>query len=383
MTEPLASGGYAEGTRAVRAGLPPAVPGAPLLPSPTLAAPYHLDPDLGPQPGVDGYGRTDNPSWRYLEAAIADLEGADGCVVFSSGMAAVSAVLLTLLRPGDTVILPADGYYKTRAFAAARLVPQGIAVVEVPTAGPYPDFAGVRLVMLETPANPGLDVCDIAAISARAHAAGALVAVDNTAATPLGQLPLALGADFSLASGTKALAGHSDVLLGYVCAAAGLLDDVRTWRGETGGIPGAFDAWLAHRSISTLDLRLARQSATAGAIAAMLTARADVRSVRFPGLPTDPAYAVASAQMRRVPGIVAFTLPSAAHVARFLHASRLVGAATSFGGVHTTADRRAQWGDSVEPGMVRLSCGIEDTDDLVSDLSRALDEASASVPLAD
>lgn len=365
--------GYGDGTRAVHSGLPAPVPGEPMLPPPMLAAPYHLDPDVGPKPGIDGYGRTDNPSWRHLEAAITDLERADGCVLFSSGMAAVSAVLLSVLKPGDTVILPSDGYYKTRAFAAARLAPLGVTIVEVPTAGPYPVFAGVRLVLLETPANPGLDVCDIAAISASAHAAGAFVAVDNTAATPLGQLPLALGADFSVASGTKALTGHSDLLLGYVCAASSLLDDIRAWRGETGAIPGGFEAWLAHRSLATLDLRTARQSATALAVASMLLTRADVVSVRFPGLPTDPAHAIATAQMRRVPGIVTFTLASSARVARFLHASRLVSAATSFGGVHSSADRRAQWGDPVDEGLVRLSCGIEDTDDVVRDIADALD----------
>jgi cystathionine gamma-lyase len=209
-----------------------------------------------------------------------------------------------------------------------------------------------------------------------AHAAGALVAVDNTAATPLGQTPLALGADFSVASGTKALSGHSDVLLGYVCAAAGRLDDVRTWRGEAGAIPGGFEAWLAHRSLATLDLRLARQTANAEAIAAALVNRPDVTSVRFPGLAADPAFAIASAQMRRIPGIVTFTLASADHVARFLHASRLVNAATSFGGVHTTADRRAQWGDPVHEGLVRLSCGIEDAADLLTDLANALDAAA-------
>src|SRR6201999_1969225 len=132
---------------------------------------------------------------------------------------------------------------------------------EAPTAGPYPELAGVRLLLLETPANPGLDVCDIAELAATPHAAGALVAVDTTTATPLGQRPLALGADYSVASGTKALTGHSDLLLGYVCAVdAALADRVRAWRGETGGIPGGFDAWLAHRSLATLDIRLARQT---------------------------------------------------------------------------------------------------------------------------
>jgi cystathionine gamma-lyase len=278
-------------------------------------------------------------------------------------------VLYCVCKPGDTVVLPSDGYFKTRAFAAARL---DVKVLEVPTAGPYPSFDGVRLVLLESPANPGLDVCDIAELAARAHESGALVAVDNTTASPLGQRPLALGADISVASGTKALTGHSDMLLGYVCAAPSIVADIREWRGETGAIPGGFEAWLAHRSLATLDLRLSRQSASAAAIAEVLAAHPAVTDVRFPGRPSDPAYAVAARQMRRIPGIVTFTLPSAEHVARFLTASSLIAAATSFGGVHSSADRRAQWGDPVAEGLIRLSCGIEDTEDLIADLKTAL-----------
>src|SRR5439155_17001695 len=263
---------FGDGTRCVRAGLPPAVPGQPFLPGPVFAAPYHLD-ITGPAPGVDGYGRTDNPTWRALEAAIGELEGG-GCVVFSSGMAAIAAVLLTVLRPGDTVVLPADGYYRTRAFAAEALTGLGVTVREVPTAGRYPPFDGVALVLLETPANPGLDVCDIAALASVAHGAGALVAVDSTTATPLGQQPLALGADLVVASGTKALTGHSDLVLGYVAGPA--LDPIRNWRNGTGAVPGPFETWLAHRSLSTLDLRLARQSATAAAVADLLATRPEV-----------------------------------------------------------------------------------------------------------
>jgi cystathionine gamma-lyase len=287
----------------------------------------------------------------------------------------VSGVLLSVLHPGDTVLLPADGYYTTRSFASEFLADRGVSIREVPTAGPYPDLAGVRLVLLETPANPGLDVCDIAALAAVAHEAGALLAVDSTTATPLGQQPLALGADLVVASGTKALTGHSDVLLGYVAAGPELAARVRVWRNRTGAIPGPFEAWLAHRSLSTLDLRLARQAQNAAAVADLLAARSEVVQLRWPGRPDDPGYAVASRQMRRMPGVVTFTLPDAGHVARFLDAARLVFAATSFGGTHTTADRRAQWGDKAAEGLVRLSCGIEDTADLVADITAALDAA--------
>jgi cystathionine gamma-lyase len=362
-----------DGTRAVHAGLPPAEPGRPFLPGPVFAAPYHLDPESGP--GVNGYGRPDNPTRRGLEAAIGELEGGRA-LAFASGQAAITGMLLATLRAGDTVALPSDGYFTVRAFAQGTLRDLGVRTMLVPTAGPYPSFDGVRLVLLETPANPGLDVCDIRAVAASARAAGALVAVDNTTATPLGQRPLELGADLVVASGTKALTGHSDVLLGYVATTDDdLVARVTTWRAQTGGIPGAFDAWLAHRSLATLDLRLARQTANAAAVATLLLGRADVSGLRWPGLPSDPSYPVAAAQMRRIPGVVSFDLGTAERVARFLTASELVFAATSFGGVHTTADRRAQWGDDTSPGFVRLSCGIEDIEDLLADMAAALDEA--------
>jgi cystathionine gamma-lyase len=357
----------------VHAGLPEPVPGQPFLPGPVFAAPYHLDPVAGP--GENGYGRPDNPTRRGLEAAIGALEGGE-VLAFATGQAAITGALLSVLRTGDTVALPSDGYFTVRAFAEGTLRDLGVKTVLVPTAGPYPSFAGVRLVLLETPANPGLDVCDLRAVAAAAHAAGALVAVDNTTATPLGQRPLELGADLVVASGTKALTGHSDMLLGYVATNdAGLLARLTTWRAQTGGVPGAFDAWLAHRSIATLDLRLARQTANAAAVADLLAARDDVHGVRWPGRPGDPAYPIASAQMHRIPGIVSFDLGSAERVGRFLTESALVFAATSFGGLHTTADRRAQWGDDTAPGFVRLSCGIEDTGDLLADVGGALDRS--------
>ena len=364
---------YSDGTRAVHAGLPEPVVGEPFLPGPVFAAPYHLDPVEGP--GENGYARTEHPTRRQLEAAIGELEGGR-TLVFASGQAAITALLLAVLRTGDTLAVPSDGYFTVRAFAEGTLRDLGVKTLLVPTAGPYPDFSGVRLVLLESPANPGLDVCDIRAVAAAAQAAGALVAVDNTTATPLGQNPLALGADVVVASGTKALTGHSDVLLGYVATNDPAVHaKVETWRKQTGAVPGAFDCWLAHRSIATLDLRLARQTENAAAVAALLLSRPDVTGVRWPGLPTDPAYPVASAQMRRIPGVVSFDLGDAGRVARFLAASALVFAATSFGGVHTTADRRAQWGDDTPAGFVRLSCGVEDTVDLLADLTAGLDQA--------
>ena len=362
-----------DGTRAVHAGLPEPAAGEPFLPGPVFAAPYHLDPVDGAV--GNGYARTEHPTRRALEDAIGELEGGR-TLVFASGQAAITALLLSVLHTGDTVAVPSDGYFTVRAFAEGTLRGLGVDTVLVPTAGPYPDFTGVRLVLLETPANPGLDVGDIRAVAGAAHAAGALVAVDNTTATPLGQNPLALGADLVVASGTKALTGHSDLLLGYLATNDDrLYGQVETWRKQTGAVPGAFDCWLAHRSIATLDLRLQRQSANAAALAELLAGRSDVSGVRWPGLAGDPSFEVASRQMRRIPGVVSFDLGNADRVARFLAAAELVFAATSFGGVHTTADRRAQWGDDTSPGFVRLSCGIEDTEDLIADLTAALDQA--------
>jgi cystathionine gamma-lyase len=371
---------WGDGTAAVHAGLPDPAPGEPFLPGPVFAAPYHLPPG-GPDPAHDSYGRESNPTLRRYEEAVGKLEGGPS-VVFASGMAAVSAVLLEVLRPGDAVVLPADGYYVTRVLGREVLAARGIEVREVPTAGPYDGgvLVGARLVLLETPANPGLDVCDLGAVVPAAHAAGALVAVDNTTATPLGQRPLDWGADFSVSSDTKAMTGHSDLLLGHIAVRdPGLLARLRAWRTRTGGLPGPFETWLAHRSLGTLDLRLGRQAANALALAAVLAAHPAVTGLRYPGRPEDPAHEVASRQMRRFGGVLSFTLPSAGAVERFVAASGLLAAATSFGGLHSSIDRRAQWGgDQVAPGFVRLSAGCEDTADLVADVTRALDAAPRS-----
>jgi cystathionine gamma-lyase len=200
------------------------------------------------------------------------------------------------------------------------------------------------------------------------------VAVDNTTATPLGQRPLALGADLTVGSDTKALTGHSDLLLGHVSTTDDdLYARIQAWRNHTGNTPGPFEAWLGHRSMSTLDLRLARQATNAAAVADVLAASPAVSGVRWPWRAGDPSFALASRQMLRPNGVVSAELADETAVRRLLAASRLWTAATSFGGVHSTVDRRAQWGaDAVPPGFVRLSCGIEDTADLVEDLSVAL-----------
>jgi cystathionine gamma-lyase len=369
---------WGDGTRSVRAGETEPVPGAPLRPSPVFAAPFHLG-DLPPRTGgADAYARTEHPTLRDFEGAVGELDGGR-CLSFATGMAAISAAVLAFVGAGDRVVLPSDGYYTTRLLARSELERFGVRVdfVSTPDIEAYADgggLEGARMVFLETPSNPRLDVCDIAAVARAAHAAGALVAVDNTTATPLGQRPLALGADLTVGSDTKALTGHSDLLLGHVSTRDdALYAAVQRWRNNTGNTPGPFEAWLGHRSMSTLDLRLARQAQNAVAVAELLADSPAVTGVRWPWRPGDASFGLASRQMLRPNGVVSAELTDEAAVAALLGASRLWTAATSFGGVHSTIDRRAQWGaDAVAPGFVRLSCGIEDTADLVADLSVAL-----------
>jgi cystathionine gamma-lyase len=350
--------GRGDSTRAAHAGLPAGADGEPFLPGPTFAAPYHLT--GAPEATRFGYGRNDNPTWARLEDALGELEGGQA-VVFASGMAAVTAVVVPALAPGDVLVAPSDGYPGIRTIARDVLEPRGVQVRLVPTddAAVRPALPGATLVWLESPSNPGLDVLDIAALAAEAHAAGATVAVDNTLAGPLRQRPLELGADLSVTSASKHLAGHSDLVLGVVAVAddarAGAL---RAWRTATGSIPGPFEAWLAHRSLATFALRLERQEANAAAVAERLRERDDVADVRWPG----------------VGSVVCFDLGSQVRAEAFLSACELVAEATSFGGLHSNAERRARWGtDAVGEGFIRLNVGIEDAPDLLVDVERALD----------
>ena len=365
-------GEMGEGTRVVHAGLPAPEQGEPFLPGPVFAAPYHLRGDPDDSPHL--YGRYGNPTWSRYERALGELEGAE-TILFASGMAAVSAVLLTSLGPGSSLVMAADCYMHARGLAQGHLRVQGVEVRLVPT--PEIGREAVDLMWLETPSNPGLEVCDVEALARPGEGRPGLVVVDNTFATPLGQRPLDLGADCSVTSATKHLAGHADLLLGYVATRdAGIAERLREWRKVTGSIPGPFEAWLAHRSLATLELRLARGCANAEALAGLLDTRDDVSAVRYPGLPEDPSHPVAARQMTRFGTVVSFDLGSRERAEAFLGASRLVTEATSFGSVHTTAERRGRWGgDDVPEGFIRLSAGCEDTADLLADVEAALSSA--------
>ncbi|MFJ7997078.1 cystathionine gamma-lyase [Streptomyces sp. NPDC096310] len=365
-----------DGTRAVRAGLPEPVKHEPTLPGPVFAAHFHLP---GDPTGPYTYGRDENPTWTLLEQAISELEAPGRpveTVAFASGMAAISAVAFSQLRAGDAVVLPDDGY-QALPLLRERLEAYGVEVRTAPTGGDAQlrVLAGARLLWIETPSNPGLDVCDVRRLVREAHAGGTLVAVDNTLATPLGQRPIELGADFSVASDTKGMTGHGDLLLGHVTSGdPELAAGVRRWRKVVGAIPGPMEAWLAHRSLATLHLRVERQCANALVLARALAGRDDVSGVRHPGLPGDPSHAVAERQMRRFGSVVSFVLPDRDKAERFLRELRFVEEATSFGSVRSTAERRGRWGgDAVPEGFIRFSVGAEDPEDLLADVLHALD----------
>jgi cystathionine gamma-lyase len=321
------------------------------------------------------YGRFDNPTWRAWEEALTTLEGGQA-IAFASGMAAVSAVFGVTLKPGDVVVLPSDCYYTTRLLASNWLKTIGVEARLAPTRdnAQTKSLKGARLLWIETPTNPQVDVCDIRVLVDAAHNEGALVAVDNTTATAYLQLPLALGADFSVASDTKALTGHSDLLVGHVATRdSEHATTLRTWRTQHGAIPGPMEVWLAHRSLMTLPLRLTRQCESAMKLATFLRSQPGVAAVHYPGLSAHPAHAIAKKQMQAFGSVLSFDLSERESAERFLSALRIVRQATSFGGIHSTAERRARWGgDAVSDGFIRFSVGCEAPDDIISDVAGAL-----------
>jgi cystathionine gamma-lyase len=344
--------------------------GDPIAAPIVMSSAYHL-----PQVQVGGhfYTRSGNPTWDSVEAQLALLEDAP-CLAFPSGMAAISAALMACLSVGGRVILPMDGYYITRVFAENFLRPMGVDV-QFLAAKDYgrADFSGATAVYIESPTNPFLDVVDIADVAARARAAGARVIVDNTTMTPLLQRPLDLGADLVVAADTKAPAGHGDVLFGHVAGRDGaLMMRVGDWRRMSGAIPSPFDAWLVHRGIETLELRLTRMCANAGEIARRLQGHPALVGLRYLGLPDDADHVLASRQMAGFGFLIGMTFAGEAEAEGFLARCPMIVQATSFGGVHTSGERRARWGDAVPPGFVRLSVGIEPIEPLWAAIEAAL-----------
>ncbi len=358
-----AEDGFSAQTLTVHAGGAPPDDGEPFLAGPVLAAAFRLRGEVPSEPA--GYTRYANPTFSAYEDAVGTLEGGTA-TVFSSGMAAVAAVLHTLVGPGDVLVVPSDAYPGVRAIALDQLEPLGVEVRLVPTeeSAIRDALSGAAVVWVETPSNPGLAVLDVPALAASVHGAGARLVVDATLAGPLRRPPLRAGADVSVLSASKQLTGHTDLVMGVASARDGaVVDALRSWRATVGSVPGPFEVWLAHRSLATLGVRGDRQEENARALVAALRGRPGVEDVRWPG----------------VGCVVAFTLQDAACAQRFLAACRLVGEATSFGGVHSTAERRGRWGtDDVAPGWIRLSAGIEAAEDLVADVLGALERAIGS-----
>ena len=371
MPEPMLRP-LAPATLAVSAGRPAPEPDAPLNPPIVLASTYHAG-------GPTGYGRYGNVTWEALEEALAALEG--GTVrVFASGMAAVAAVA-DLVPVGGTVVAPRAAYSGTLALLReqeqrGRLGELRVVDI-VDTDAVRGAAAGADLVWVESPTNPLIEVADVPAVAAAARATGAMLAVDNTFATPLVQRPLDAGADLVVHSATKYLSGHSDVLLGAVATRdPALLDRLTGHRSTYGSIPGTVEAWLALRGLRTLALRVERAQANAATLAERLQGHPAVQRVRYPGLLDDPGHERAVKSMSGFGCMVAVELHGGAAAADAVAAGvRLWVHATSLGGIESTLERRRRWpAESMEvpESLVRLSVGCEDVDDLWADLHAAL-----------
>jgi cystathionine gamma-synthase len=365
-------------TIAVTAGRPDKVPNAPLSTPVVHSSTYVASPD-SPQPGDLGYGRWTNPTWQAFETALGLLEGGDA-LLFASGMAAVSAVV-EQVPDGGRVVVPAAAYNGTLVLLGQLAERGRLDVVGVETADTdaVRDVlrTGAHLLWLETPTNPLLEVADLPALVEAGHAAGAVVAVDNTFSTPLLQTPLAYGADVVVHSVTKYLAGHSDVLLGAaVTRDPQLRERLHGHRTTRGAIPGPAEAWLALRGLRTLHLRVERAGANAAELARRLADHRAINRVRHPSLPHDPGHARALAQMRGFGAIVAIEPAGGAEAAERLAAAvELWVHTTSLGGVESTLERRRRHASEplhVPESLVRLSVGVEDVEDLWADLDRAL-----------
>ncbi len=328
----------------------------------TQSSMYHLP---GATEGLATYGRVDNPTWVALEHVLAHLEDAP-CLTFPSGMGAISAALFATVKAGSRLLIPSDGYYVTRVLADRFLSGLGVSVTERPTtAFAKGGFDAFDVVFVESPSNPGLDMMDLPAIASAVRSAGGVTIADNTTLTPLGQRPLDLGIDVVVASDTKAMGGHSDLLMGHVASRnAQIMERVEDWRRVSGAIPGPHEAWLLHRGLETLDVRFDRMCRSAQILAERLAAHSAVRNVRYPGLPNDPSYPLAQAQTKRFGFLLSLTLNSEDAADTFINMCPLLRPATSFGGVHSSAERRARWGDDVDPGFVRLSVGCEPVEEL-------------------
>ncbi len=373
-------------TRAIHAGQgPDPATGATIVP--IYATSTYTQEAPGKHKGYE-YSRSGNPTRTALETCLASLEEGERGLAFASGLAATTAVFSALLKPGDEVVASADLYGGTFRLLERVLKPWGL-VAKYTDDSSADGFARLitkqtKMVWIETPTNPLLQILDIAALAALSHKHGALLAVDNTFASPYLQQPIKLGADIVVHSTTKYLGGHSDVVGGAVIGRKDLLEPVKFYQNAAGGTPGPFDAYLTLRGIKTLAVRMDRHCANAMQLATWLKKQPAVEKVFYPGLPDHPGHAVAARQMRGFGGMISIRLKGGGDAARrFMTKTKWFSLAESLGGVeslvchpatmtHASIPVEIRTARGVDDGLVRLSVGIEDVDDLRSDLQHAL-----------
>jgi cystathionine gamma-synthase len=365
-------------TALIAAGRPADEPGQPLNVPIVLASNFRAG--RQGRTAAREYSRDDaTPGWEALEEVLAELEGGEA-VAFASGMG-VAAAVLDLMRAGARVMAPTDCYAGVHALLADGQQ-QGrwhVDLVDITdTAAAVAAARRADLVWLESPTNPLLDIADLPALCSAARDGGALVAVDNTFATPLLQQPIALGAHISVHSATKFLGGHSDLLLGLAVAASlDLGERLRRRREVAGAVPGALETFLVLRGLRTLALRLDQGQRSAADLARRLAGHPAVTRVRYPGLPHHPGHAHAAAQMTGFGAVLGFEVQTAAAANAVCDSVRVIRAATSLGGVESTIERRAKMPGQqhLPPGFLRLSVGCEHIEDLWDDLTSALAHA--------
>ncbi len=340
---------------------------------------------------VEGYAysRIDNPTTAVLGEAVAELEEAEAGLAFATGMAAIHAALLSIVRGGQTIVVTQAVYGTTRDLLVKVIARLGVATefvdpVDLAAVDAAMARTGSPLLYVETVSNPTIVVSDIAAMAEIAHRHGALLLVDNTFASPYGCQPLKLGADLVMHSATKYLSGHSDVLAGVVVGSKERVDAIRPILVDAGGALAPLAAFLVLRGLPTLAIRMERHSATAGALAEWLAGRQEVARVHYPGLATDPSHAVAARQLRVLGGMLAFELTGGREAGRaFLDAMQLAERTASLGSVrtittappsttHRQLDEAALRAAGIEPGLLRCSVGLEDLDDLRADFELGL-----------
>ncbi|WP_433148237.1 cystathionine gamma-synthase [Actinomadura nitritigenes] len=371
-------------TLAIHAGQEPDPATGAVVPPIYQVSTYKQD-GIGGLRGGYEYSRSANPTRTALEVCLAEIETGARGLAFASGLAAEDALIRTVCKPGDHVIIPNDAYGGTYRLFAKVAEPWGVSFDPVPLGDAAAVRAAIRpetrLIWVETPTNPLLGIADIAMLAGIAHDAGALLAVDNTFASPYLQRPLELGADVVVHSTTKYMGGHSDVVGGaLVVADGGLGDRLAFHQNAMGAVAGPFDAWLTLRGIKTLGVRMDRHCANAEKVVELLTRHPAVRQVLYPGLPDHPGHEVAAKQMRAFGGMVSFRMESEEAAVRVCERTKLFTLGESLGGVESLVEHPGRMTHASAAGsplevpadLVRLSVGIEDADDLLRDLELAL-----------